>query len=654
MMKLVYGASIRGNGHYASGVECQDSNSFDETDFSESEIKVIALSDGHGGIPYFRSAIGSKYAVEISKKLMLEFIKSHKETLDSIDSLEVQENSNIENNPQKNVTNLEKLIKEQSKQILSFKKINDCYKAKKRKGNEFDEIYKTLTPEEKSDFDKLSYHDFKKDKYNPLIKEYNKNQEEYKKAKSECNNLNVNDEKTNINKETDNNKKIEELTKLVKNDLAKVKSQIITMWNEKVDEHFKNHSVNITQAEIFKVASVTDTPLRFTFQGYAETKPYKLKMFNKGLEQRMIDAVLKNPRQMYGATLLCIGSYKQHNFIIQIGDGDVTMVDCDNKVTYPIVKPKYQIANETDSICQLNAINKFSEIYFKKHIKMLMISTDGIANAFEKENELGNLAQGIYDSISEEPDSFKADFKPLLRRFSEGSLDDCTICFIADDIDNKTFEIIKESKEDNPSEDEKLLASYQPKFKRYHINEELYPVESVSQDKAIDVLSKCVFSKIGKDCALKSYVEYKDEICSILDATEKIDQATFPNKFFLKFKGDLISEKERIQTEFSNSINNHLKEAISNNPILVIKFNSEILSMNNNGQLVKDGKKTIYGMITDVKDDTISYVEITENNYERISQNIASIIRFIGKLTLDKNYVIEIGRSAVTLKKGEN
>ena len=88
MKTLVYGSSIKGNGHFVSGTECQDSNSFLETDFSEDEIKVIALSDGHGGAPYLRSAQGSKLAVEIAKKELYAFVHKVKDLLDEIDSVQ--------------------------------------------------------------------------------------------------------------------------------------------------------------------------------------------------------------------------------------------------------------------------------------------------------------------------------------------------------------------------------------------------------------------------------------------------------------------------------------------------------------------------------------------------------------------------------------
>ena len=86
MNTVVYGSSIKGNGHFIHGGKCQDSNSFDEKDFSEDEIKVIALSDGHGGAPYCRSAKGAKFAVDIAKSELYSFVSRIKDFLDEIDS----------------------------------------------------------------------------------------------------------------------------------------------------------------------------------------------------------------------------------------------------------------------------------------------------------------------------------------------------------------------------------------------------------------------------------------------------------------------------------------------------------------------------------------------------------------------------------------
>ena len=88
MSLLVYGVSIRGNGHYASGQECQDRNSFEESDFSKDKIKVAAMADGHGGVPYFRSAEGAALAVKKAKKILHDFVEKNKDDLDKISELE--------------------------------------------------------------------------------------------------------------------------------------------------------------------------------------------------------------------------------------------------------------------------------------------------------------------------------------------------------------------------------------------------------------------------------------------------------------------------------------------------------------------------------------------------------------------------------------
>ena len=552
MKKMVYGSSIKGNGHYASGVECQDCNSFSEKDFLDKDVKVIALSDGHGGTPYFRSAIGSRYAVDIAKEVVTDFIEQHKELLDEIDALEESLKS-------------------------------------------------------------------------PEIKESKLN----------------------------NQKKIDELTKTVQTDLAKIKNSIVSMWNMKIDEHLKTYPVNITNVEMFKVDSAKEEARRIAFCGYADIKPYEVRMITKGLDQKMVDGVLKNPRQMYGATLLCIGSYKNHNIIIQIGDGDVTVLDSDNMVSFPVIKPDNQIANETNSICQINAVNKFSKLYFRKSLKMMMISTDGIANALEDETELGNLALGIYESISDEASSFRTDFQPLLRKCSEGSSDDCTICFIANGIDDKSYEIIRESKE-TILDDNELLKTYQPKFKTYHINQKLYPVDKIAEDKAIDVISKMDFSQIGRDAALKTFKDFKNKIEDLIEAKVELEKINFRSSLLLKlgFKDSIAAkvsiEEDKLKNAFNLTYENYINDTMSNNPIEIVQFDTKVIQMNSQGQLVTKNRNMCYGVVTDVIDDKISYVEIKEDNYKQISKDLISKIKFIGNIPIDDKHAVIISNSNIS------
>jgi len=79
-----FGCSVIGASHIRKGVENQDS--FDA--LSKKGLSVIAISDGHGGSKYVRSAIGSKLATTTASKIASENMelssKMSKEELNSI------------------------------------------------------------------------------------------------------------------------------------------------------------------------------------------------------------------------------------------------------------------------------------------------------------------------------------------------------------------------------------------------------------------------------------------------------------------------------------------------------------------------------------------------------------------------------------------
>lgn len=649
MKTLVYGSSIRGNGHYLTGVECQDSNSFEETDFSDDEMKVVALSDGHGGIPYFRSSIGSEYASSIAKEVVYLFLKEHKQMFDEIDRLEAEklkkDDKCSEKETEDKIVNLEEKIKQQYQRYQLYKPVVECLRAKHRNEQNWEEGYKKLVDEQKEIFDKNEYVEFCNKTYNPLVREYKRNKEELTKLKQEINvqSLDVNDEVQ---------KKIDENVESVKKDLLGVKLQIISKWNEQVNAHFKNNPVTVSNIEMMKIDSMDCFPKSISFSGYTESETNTIKVINKGLDQKMIEGVLRNYKQIYGATLLCVASYKTHNIFLQIGDGDITVVDSCSNVIHPLTKPENQIANETNSICQLNAAKRFSELYLREKIKMIMISSDGIVNALEDENDLGNLALGIYESAVEEPSAFRKDFKPLLRRFSTNSSDDCTICFIANDIPDDAFNVIKDSVEDT-MDDNELLKSYQPKFKSYKLNRELYQIK---ENRVFVNGVNIDFSTIGYNEFKLSVDKYEDEINSIIDAKKESENIEFKSRLLSKINvkkcimDNLKDAEDELKKKILQDYDDRLGTLVLTNPIKLIKGNTTTLYLNDKEQLVAKKEEIVYGIVTEVLDDKISFIRLTEDRYESINEDMVSKLRFNGTIELSNGHKLEINNSKISFE----
>ena len=85
MKAISYGLSIKGNGHYITDTECQDSVKYAGGTINEKEYSIVAVADGHGGSQYARSKVGSQFAVDIAVRELEAFIKNNIDTLDKYD-----------------------------------------------------------------------------------------------------------------------------------------------------------------------------------------------------------------------------------------------------------------------------------------------------------------------------------------------------------------------------------------------------------------------------------------------------------------------------------------------------------------------------------------------------------------------------------------
>ena len=392
MALLVYGVSIRGNGHYVSGMECQDQNSFEESDFSADEIKVIAMADGHGGAPYFRSSEGAEVAVMIAKKVLHGFIEKNKGILDKITELE------------------DKVTKSEA-------------------------IEKTFI--DPQDLSSIPFYP--------------------------------------INQESHSKEEISNLQEEIKKGLSELRAEIVENWKEEIDSKLKENPVKVAEIEI----SFAGNSRKFT--GYAEESDGCLRMITLNLNPDLIEGIKSRKHEIYGSTLIAAALYKSHTFVLQIGDGEVAFLGEDGEVSFPIPKLPEQIGNATNSLCQNDAVERFTCYYSDKPLKMIMEVSDGVSNAVDSDNKLGEVAKLIYNNFDEDPDTFRQDIKPFLRQFSEASFDDCTLCLIAN-VDEKAFESVKNQKE---CEDTSVLdALYQQPFDFLNLESEKafikYHIETLS------------------------------------------------------------------------------------------------------------------------------------------------------------------------------
>jgi len=90
---------------------------------------------------------------------------------------------------------------------------------------------------------------------------------------------------------------------------------------------------------------------------------------------------------MFGATLLTAFIVDNFIFYLQLGDGDIVNVYDERKVESPIPPDKSNFANETSSLCEKSAHNKFKINVFPVEEEnlpiLIMISTDGYSNSYK-------------------------------------------------------------------------------------------------------------------------------------------------------------------------------------------------------------------------------------------------------------------------------
>ena len=67
----IFHKSIRGASHILSGKPCQDYSDV----FQDEDIKIVVVSDGHGGSSYFRSDVGARIATDITIQFLTAFAR---------------------------------------------------------------------------------------------------------------------------------------------------------------------------------------------------------------------------------------------------------------------------------------------------------------------------------------------------------------------------------------------------------------------------------------------------------------------------------------------------------------------------------------------------------------------------------------------------
>lgn len=105
----------------------------------------------------------------------------------------------------------------------------------------------------------------------------------------------------------------------------------------------------------------------------------------------------------YGTTLLVSLVTPEGIFLGQLGDGDILIVQKDGKIERPIPESKELIANETYSLSSNESLRLWKiETYSIESLALILMSSDGLSNCFENDDEFYKFVRSFYNILINE------------------------------------------------------------------------------------------------------------------------------------------------------------------------------------------------------------------------------------------------------------
>ena len=151
---------------------------------------------------------------------------------------------------------------------------------------------------------------------------------------------------------------VEELAK------QRLPTELVKQWQSEIEQHWRGNPLTDAERERWPAA--------------------------RDLASRESEATPKEIFGVYGSTLLVILADETYALFLQLGDGDLLVVQDDSdanlSVSRPIARDETLIANETTSLCQLDAAAKFQvrlSVFGERPPALLLACTDGYSNGFE-------------------------------------------------------------------------------------------------------------------------------------------------------------------------------------------------------------------------------------------------------------------------------
>ena len=151
---------------------------------------------------------------------------------------------------------------------------------------------------------------------------------------------------------------------------------------------------------------------------------------------------IKNPKthdeifRIYGSTLVAVVITKNFWFHFQLGDGWCVVFD-NTGIVKGALPYLHNSDSKTDSLCQLDAHNRFKHCFEHNKITGAFVMTDGVSESFHKDTQkneqlLLNWLPGVFDTLIKEPDTFEEQLQKVINKRAKGWGDDCSIAGVFD------------------------------------------------------------------------------------------------------------------------------------------------------------------------------------------------------------------------------
>ena len=135
----------------------------------------------------------------------------------------------------------------------------------------------------------------------------------------------------------------------------------------------------------------------------------ELALVEKRTSPAALEAMLRNPSQPYGCTLL--GAAIGNGFILffQIGDGNILVSNTRGKIYHPIPPSTEPMCDFTYSLCMPDATRYFQIAVLpirNGHRPDILLCTDGVSNSFSSLEDLDDLAKQLFQIVATERPTF--------------------------------------------------------------------------------------------------------------------------------------------------------------------------------------------------------------------------------------------------------